>query len=172
MKFSIKDFFSKCDQICNFLRIWLHLLKKSLMENFIFCAIFHHFLSYGTWYFQTRIYLCTAHEIFMKGEFLLILKVGWVNIYRSSRSQMFFKIGVFKDFAIFTRKGRKLYWKETLTQLFSCDYCEIFKNTSFHRTSLVAASVHMHLNKNFDMLFFYFFLKIWTLSSPSSRDEI
>ena len=36
MKFSIKDFFSKCDQICSFLRIWSHLLKKSLMENFIF----------------------------------------------------------------------------------------------------------------------------------------
>ena len=61
MKFSIKDFFSKCDQIrsgwvlilvklraeaCNFtkintppLRISLHLLKKFLMENFIFCAM-------------------------------------------------------------------------------------------------------------------------------------
>ena len=38
MKFFIKDFFSKCDEICNFLRIWSHLLKKSLMENFIFCA--------------------------------------------------------------------------------------------------------------------------------------
>ena len=39
MKFSIKDFFRKCDQVLNFLRIWLHLLKKSLMENFIFCAV-------------------------------------------------------------------------------------------------------------------------------------
>ena len=39
MKFSIKDFFSKCDQIRNFLRIWSHLLKKSLMENFIFCTV-------------------------------------------------------------------------------------------------------------------------------------
>ena len=38
MKFSIKDFFSKCDQIRRKLRIWPHLLKKSLMENFIFCA--------------------------------------------------------------------------------------------------------------------------------------
>ena len=37
MKFSIKDFFSKCDQICSFLRIWSYLLKKLLMENFIFC---------------------------------------------------------------------------------------------------------------------------------------
>ena len=33
MKFSIKDFFSKCDQIRSFLWIWSHLLKKSLMEN-------------------------------------------------------------------------------------------------------------------------------------------
>ena len=39
MKFSIKDFFSKCDQICRFLRIWPHLLHKSLIENFIFCAV-------------------------------------------------------------------------------------------------------------------------------------
>ena len=39
MKFSIKDFFSKCDQICSFRRIWLHLLNKSVMENFIFCAL-------------------------------------------------------------------------------------------------------------------------------------
>ena len=38
MKFSIKDFFSKCDQIWRKLRIWSHLLKKFLMENFIFCA--------------------------------------------------------------------------------------------------------------------------------------
>ena len=39
MMFSIKDFFSKCDQIRSFLRIWSHLLKKSVMENFIFCAV-------------------------------------------------------------------------------------------------------------------------------------
>ena len=33
MKFSIKDFFSKCDQI------WSHLLRKSLVENFICCVL-------------------------------------------------------------------------------------------------------------------------------------
>ena len=44
MKFSIKGFFSKCDQIRSFLRIWSHLQKKSLMENLIFCAVFLHFL--------------------------------------------------------------------------------------------------------------------------------
>ena len=39
MKFSIKGFLSKCDQIHRFLRIWSYLLKKSLMENFIFCPV-------------------------------------------------------------------------------------------------------------------------------------
>ena len=40
MKFYIKDFFSKCDQIRSFLRVWPHLLEKSLMENFIFlCSV-------------------------------------------------------------------------------------------------------------------------------------
>ena len=35
MKFSIKEFFGKCHQV----RRNLILLKKSLMENFIFCAV-------------------------------------------------------------------------------------------------------------------------------------
>ena len=59
MKFSIKDFFSKCDQIRSFLRIWSHSLKKSLMGNFIFCAVswgntsFHfdnHLAPFHLWY--------------------------------------------------------------------------------------------------------------------------
>ena len=39
MEFSIKDFFSKYDQIRSFLWIWSHLLKKSLTKIFIFCAV-------------------------------------------------------------------------------------------------------------------------------------
>ena len=39
MKFFIKDVFSKYDQIRRKLRIWSDLLKKSLMENFSFCAV-------------------------------------------------------------------------------------------------------------------------------------
>ena len=38
-KFSIKDFFSNCDQTRSSLRIWLHLLKKSTMESFFFCTL-------------------------------------------------------------------------------------------------------------------------------------
>ena len=33
MKFSIKDFFSKRDQIRSFLRIWSHLMKKLFLKN-------------------------------------------------------------------------------------------------------------------------------------------
>ena len=40
MKFAIKDFVSKCDQIRRKLQIWSYLLKKSLMKNFIFCAVY------------------------------------------------------------------------------------------------------------------------------------
>ena len=36
VKISIEYFFNKCDQIHSFQRIWSHLLKKTLMENFIF----------------------------------------------------------------------------------------------------------------------------------------
>ena len=43
MKFRIKDFFSKCEQIRSFLFIRSHLLKKSLMEDNAvkaqFCAV-------------------------------------------------------------------------------------------------------------------------------------
>ena len=39
MRFSIKDIFSICGQIRGKLRIWSHLLKKSLVEIFIFCAV-------------------------------------------------------------------------------------------------------------------------------------
>ena len=38
MKFFIKDFFGKCDQIRREVRIWSRLLKKFLMESFIFYA--------------------------------------------------------------------------------------------------------------------------------------
>ena len=39
MEFSMNNFFSKCDQIHSFLRIWSHLPKNCLMEKLIFCAV-------------------------------------------------------------------------------------------------------------------------------------
>ena len=52
-KFSIKNFLSKCDQIRKKLRIRSHLLKKSLMENFIFLQymlhVFHQWDLFQIW---------------------------------------------------------------------------------------------------------------------------
>ena len=36
--------------------------------------------------------------------------------------------------------------KRALAQVFFCEFCEISKNTFFHRTPLVAASVHSYEN--------------------------
>ena len=61
---------------------------------------------------------------------------------RSSRLQMLFKLCVLKVFAIFTRKHlfRNLFLKKGCNQVFSCEYCETFKNRFFYRTLLEAAS--------------------------------
>ena len=40
MKFSITDFFSKCDQMQSFLSISTNLLKKSIMENAIALQVY------------------------------------------------------------------------------------------------------------------------------------
>ena len=68
MKIFIKDFFSKYDQIRRELRIWSHLPKKSLMENFIFCAVevLHvalHFFLLRSFYLYTLI-LTTLMRMF------------------------------------------------------------------------------------------------------------
>ena len=57
LKFSIKDFFSKCDQIHGKPRIWSHLLKKSLMENFIFCVVISKEITFLYYYFFGQAYL-------------------------------------------------------------------------------------------------------------------
>ena len=36
--------------------------------------------------------------------------------------------------------GLQFFQKETPTQVFSCEYCEIFKDSFFNRTPLIAAS--------------------------------
>ena len=81
--FSINVFSSKCEQISSFLRIWSHLLKKSLMENFIFlCSV------------NKREVKCL--NIFFRGYLY--------GPFRSSRPEVFCKKGVHKNFTKFTEK--------------------------------------------------------------------
>ena len=73
---------------------------------------------------------------------------------RSSRREVFCKKGVLRNFAKFTGKHlyERLFFniiaglacnfikKESLAQVFFCEFCKISKNTLFYRTPQVAAS--------------------------------
>ena len=72
MKFSIKDFFSKCDKIRKKLRIWSHLLKKSLMENFIFCAVMYY--SLGKYKLSFRSFLEYCDTLVCVQDIFVLLK--------------------------------------------------------------------------------------------------
>ena len=68
--------------------------------------------------------------------------VNGVN-FRSSRPEMFCKESVLRNFAKLTCARVSFLIKlqtppvpETSTQVFSCEFCEISKNTFFYRTSL------------------------------------
>ena len=76
--------------------------------------------------------------------------VNDVYILRSSHQRRFAKNGVLKNFAKFTEKHlcwslfliklHKLYWKETPTQMFSCEFCDNFKNTYLEEHLQMVAS--------------------------------
>ena len=74
MKFSIKNYFSKCDPIHSFLRIWSYLLKKSSMENLTFCT---------QWFakFKTSLKLISP-----KGICFVLAKFAVFNIYCLSKN--------------------------------------------------------------------------------------
>ena len=67
----------------------------------------------------------------------------WLPYYRSTRPEMCCEKNVLRNFAKFTGKHlcQSLFFKkETLAQVFSCEFCEISKNTFSYRTLPVAAS--------------------------------
>ena len=63
-EFFIKEFFSKFDQIRSFLQIWSHLLRKSLMENFVFCPLlctdssFPYFSDFASFFRRIKLRRC------------------------------------------------------------------------------------------------------------------
>ena len=89
---------------------------------------------------------------------LVVIKFHDDSISRSSRPEVFCKRGVLRNLVKFTGKHLRqslffnkiaglrpatLAKKETLTQVLSCEFCEISKNTFSYRTPLVAASIFL-----------------------------
>ena len=127
MKFSIKDFFSKWDQIRRKQRIWSHLLKKSLMRNLFFVRwliqkllnakvlniniLYNHLIRI---YVPVRIRMLQhvntqkfcVEQILNEPE-IENENVAVLNL-RNIRLQAFFQKTVLKNLAKFTREHR--YW--------------------------------------------------------------
>ena len=103
MKFSIKDFFSKCDQIRKKLRIWSHLLKKSLMDNFIFNEV-EYINYYGVCWnkmIMSRIWTETIELKEQINKFLLIPAKVKICFQAVSHNSIFITIAVFNRSFVF-----------------------------------------------------------------------
>ena len=105
MKFSIKDFFSKCGQIRRKMSILSHLLNKSLMENFIFCeVVLKFFVSKNMHFLELLLEEFTSKIIKSAVEILLTWtpsKITWNNNHHQRRC---IEIGALKNFTKFTGK--------------------------------------------------------------------
>ena len=73
---------------------------------------------------------------------------------RSSRPEVFRKTGVLRNFAEIS-EACNFIKKETLAQVFSCEFCEISKNSFFHGRPLVAASIvvpNLYLSEKYEIV--------------------
>ena len=84
------------------------------------------------------IYFCLFKIIFLQYKARGIIS----GINRSSRPEMLCKKGVLRNF---TKLACNFIKKETLAQVFSCEFYEISKKIFFHRTPMMAASVSIPL---------------------------
>ena len=124
-----------------------------------------------------RCYLVTSSRlinVYLANQVSVLLISAEIKKWKSqSSSQMFFKGGVLKSYAIFTRKHlcwshflikfqsfRPATLKVTPMKVFYCDYCKIFKNSFFHRTPPLPASVTCERRSYFKIWHDYFYLKI------------
>ena len=111
-------------RIANFL---IHYEKK--------CQWIHLYLSFNycslLWHFPNRKFLGKVEEAQERWFRLLLLEA------------------VVRRCSVKKAQARNFIKKETLAQVFSCEFCEISKNTFFHRTLLMAAFVIYEHTKNY-----------------------
>ena len=79
MKFSIEDFLSKCDRNGRKLRIWSHLLKKSLILKHFLCGVGSTLLSF-TSNFSFSCHTSPFHALRFYAQTLLFHDGGRYNI--------------------------------------------------------------------------------------------
>ena len=108
---------------------------------------------------QTEVISGLLFTFFLKNTSFM---VTICRIYRSSPPEVFCKKGILRNYSKFTLKHlcQSLFFnkvaglacnfikKETLAQVFSCEFCEISKNIFSYRTPLVAASEFRKYSSN------------------------
>ena len=82
IKFSIKDFFSKYNQIRRKLQIWSYLLKKSLMEN-------SHFLCSALLILSIKYILCELNQLKLSSFVTTCICIIWNISHCSCRCTIF-----------------------------------------------------------------------------------
>ena len=92
---------------------------------------------------------------------------------KSSRSDVLYKKGAFKNFAKFTGKQQcqsvssgltpATLLKKRLTQMFSCEFCKSFKNILFMKHLLWLL---MHKQKQFSLSFVFILYNFWSMGFP------
>ena len=148
MKFSIKDFFRK-------LRIWSHLLKKSLMKNFIFLCgvnIFKDFSSgiWGwrfSWHFRKvwrfwgsfsykNLWCSRSWQKSKPNHWVGLLLNYWqkqssasvLKKRHSENIQQIYRRTPMPN-CDFNKVSKHLYWNHTSALVFYCKFAEYFQNT-------------------------------------------
>ena len=110
-------------------------------EKFLYCFVQKVTVHTNCSYFNNLNFLKPNSFIYWR----LSLKSYKGPLYRSSHQRCSVKISALKNFTKFTGKHlcQSLLFnkRETLAQVFFCELCEIFKNTIFYRTPLVAETL-------------------------------
>ena len=123
MKFSTADFFSKCNQIRSLLQIWSHLLKKSVMENFIF------FVQWKCNRTSIKIWGVSSYwSIILKLFFLFFYKVSSEN--ESASFEKDYSTDVLEKYCEIPGQ----YWSPFFTKLYRC---EVWKKSQNHKKNLI-----------------------------------
>ena len=133
MKFSTKDFFSKRDQTRSFLRVLSHLLKTSLLDNFIFCSLD---LSHMT--LTTRVKLGKGGGDLGKCWVILILEKRGMHLYPDNRYSKIHKglclLCMKLTFGSFHMKSTKKNWDFHSTPSCSPERYTLLKTFEFELT--------------------------------------
>ena len=159
MKFSIKDFFIKCNQIHRKLQIWSHLLKKHLMENFIFLCSARHVLYRRTLRSETIFCSWNPFKIDEKCfsfyvKTLFVLKIfkffSWLFVHGAKRLGKKDKVNFkFSDVTAWLTNNRDTYILPNISrskgnqtmkfgQLIECNVRNIFLEKSYRNHNFLA----------------------------------